>query len=82
MNGRDVVCPLTGVDAGCDWVQAMAVKIADSSDAFAYLIYGGRWGIRIRPEGRPDEIWDLKNKAQWGEPYKIYGSEEDIIYES
>ncbi len=24
--------------------------------------------------------WDLKNSHQWGEPYKIYGTREDIFF--
>ena len=71
---------MTGVDDGGRWVQAMAVKIADSSDGIAYLIHGGAWGIRLRPEKSRQEPWDLANKNQWGEPFKIYGKKEDILY--
>lgn len=59
---------------------AYAVKIADSGEGFAYLIYGDAWGIRLRPAVTP-EPWDLANPRQWGEPFKIYGSEEDLIYQ-
>ena len=78
-NGRETVCDLTGVARGGRWVPAYAVKVNDSGDGAAFLIYGGEWGIRLGPEGCSPH-WDLKNRAQWGEPYKIYGSEEDILY--
>ena len=79
-EGREVTCDVTGVGEGGHWVQAMAVKIADSSDGIAYMIYGAAWGIRLRPEKFRPEPWDLVNKNQWGEPFKIYGRKEDIFY--
>ncbi len=81
VNGKDSLCDVVGVGADGQWVPAYACKVADSSDAFAFLIQGGAWGIRMRPEAYRHESWDLKNKHQWGEPFKLYGSEEDIIYE-
>lgn len=80
VNGREMLCDVIGVDAGGKWVKARACKVADSSDGFAFLIQGGSWGIRMRPEIFKQEAWDLTNKNQWGEPFKLYGSEEDIIY--
>ena len=79
-EGKEAECDVIGVDAGGLWVQAMAVKIADSSDGIAYMIYGGAWGIRIRPAKFRGESWDLTNRRQWGEPFKVYGKKEDILY--
>ena len=89
VRGRETVCDVTGVEpatkaaagtSGARWVTAQAVKIADSSEGHAFLIYGGRWGIRLRPEEFSGEEWDFSNKNQWGEPFKVYGSPEDICY--
>ena len=78
--GRETVCEVTGVEPGPRWTQVYGVKIADSSEGHAFLIYGGAWGIRLRPEGPARAPWDFANADEWGEPFKIYGSEEDIIY--
>ena len=78
-DGREAVCDVTGVDREGNWPKAQCVKVADSSDGHAFLIHGGPWGIRLRvPGGGP---WDLNAEGQWGEPFKVYGSEDDIIYE-
>ena len=79
-EGKETECEVKGVDAGGRWMPAMAVKIADSSDGIAYMIYGGAWGIRLRPVKFGHEPWDLSSKNQWGEPFKIYGKKEDILY--
>ena len=79
-RGKEVACDVMGVEKEEKFVPALVAKIADSGAGFAYLIYGGAWGIRIRPETYAGEAWGLSNKHQWGEPFKIYGSEEDLIY--
>ncbi len=79
-NTRDVDCEVVGVDAKGRFVDAFAAKITDSGAGFAYIIYGSDWGIRIRPALFSNEPWSLSDPRQWGEPFKIYGSEEDIIY--
>jgi hypothetical protein len=79
-RGKEILCDVTGVESESKFVPARVVKIADSGAGFAYLICGGAWGIRIRPETYAGETWDLSNKHQWGEPFKIYGNEEDLIY--
>ena len=79
-EGREAECDVAAVDGQGRCSQAMAVKIADSSDGIAYMIYGGVWGIRLRPAQFRHELWDLANQHQWGEPFKIYGKKEDILY--
>ncbi len=79
-RGVETRCDVTGVEAEGKFVPAQAVKIADSGAGYAYLIFGGSWGIRLRPERFKKENWELSNPNQWGEPFKIYGEEEDIIY--
>ena len=80
-NGEEIECDVVGVENGSCFVEAHAVKIADSGAGFAFLIYGGVWGIRIRPRRYESEAWDLKNQHQWGEAFKIY-SLEDIIWKT
>ncbi len=79
-EGKETECDVIGVGPGGVWIQATAAKVADSSDGIAYMICGGEWGIRLRPEKFRAQPWDLANKNQWGEPYKIYGKKEDILY--
>ena len=79
-RGLETHCDVIGVTADGQWKTAHAVKITDSGSGYAFLIYGGDWGIRLRPTLFQKESWDLTNKHQWGEPFKIYGSTEDILY--
>jgi len=79
-RGKEIMCEVAGVGEEGVFTEARAVKIADSGAGFAYLITGGGWGIRLRPETYAAEAWDLSNQHQWGEPFKIYGSKDDIIY--
>ena len=46
---------------------ASAVLAEDSGDGVILLIYGGDQGIRLQPEGSPEE-WSLDVSTQWGEP--------------
>lgn len=78
-RGQEVPHDVVGVSATGEFIEARCVKIADSGAGYAYLIYGGAWGIRLRKTS-PNEPWDFKNTRQWGEAFKIYGSEEDIIF--
>ncbi len=79
-RGEETACDVTGVDEKGRFVEAYAVKINDSGEGMGYLIYGAEWGIRLKLEKNRDKPWDLSGQDQWGEPFKIYGSEEDIIY--
>jgi hypothetical protein len=79
-RGVETLYDVSGVGADGAFGPAFAVKITDSSDGFAFLIYGAEWGIRLRA-GAAAEPWDLENPRQWGEPFKIYGSEADLVYE-
>lgn len=81
-EGKESFCDIIGVGKGGAFLRAFAVKIADSGAGYAFLIYGGEWGIRLRPEAHRAEPWDFANKHQWGEPFKIYGSEEDLVYQT
>ncbi len=78
-RGEEVSLDVTGVAKDGIWMPARCVKIADSGAGFAYLIFGGEWGIRLKPSWHTAG-WDLGDPKQWGEPFKIYGSEKDILY--
>ncbi len=79
-EGKESMCDIIGVEKDGSFIGAFAVKIADSGSGYAYFISGGAWGIRLRPAEFQKEPWDLSDRHQWGEPFKIYGSETDIIY--
>ena len=79
-NGKMVWANVIGVDQNGRFVAAVVQKISDSGDGFAFLIYGGLWGIRLRPEDFSGEPWDLANPHQWGEPYLVYGDAADLRY--
>lgn len=76
---EDRWCWVTGVEPGGHWTAAQAHKIADSGSGVAYLIVGGGWGLRFA-EGDAVPRWDLRDPAQWGEPYKIYGDPKDLAF--
>ena len=57
---------------------AMYAPVSDSGQAVVHLVYGGDWGIRLKPLD-PDEGWDINSTSQWGEPYLMLTDEGDII---
>ena len=79
-DGREELCDVIGVGRAGAWLKAQCVKVADSSDGHAFLIHGGDWGIRLKPRSLSNEPWGFEARDQWGEPFKVYGSEDDIIY--
>jgi len=79
-EGKKVLCWVAGIEKGGVPSPAYAVKVSDSGSGSSLLIYGGNWGIRFKPVPFEEEPWDLQNPHQWGEPYKFYGSESDLVY--
>lgn len=93
-DGRDQLCWVTGVEPGPRWVPARAQKITDSGAGVAYCLTGGRWGLRFQraasadtpprsfgqPAAETAAPWGLADSRQWGEPYKIYGSADDLVF--
>lgn len=80
VNGKEKLCWVTGLDENGKVCPAYAQRVADSGGGISFLIFGGKWGIRFKPDEFRDEPWDLNNQHQWGEPFKFYGDEGDIIY--
>ena len=59
---------------------ALAQRVEDSGAGTAYVVYGGIWGIRLKPVSFQED-WDLKSPHQWGEPYLSLADERDLRYE-
>ena len=59
-------------------VPAWAVNIEDSSAGSAFLVYGGEWGLRLRP-AESDAAWDLGAADQFGETHLVLADAEDVI---
>jgi hypothetical protein len=59
--------------------QAHAQIVEDSGAGLAYLVYGGRYGLRFKPMG-VDEPWSLESRRQWGEGYLSLADERDLRY--
>ncbi len=59
---------------------AMYAPVSDSGQAVVHLVFGGDWGIRMKPKGSTDE-WDIDNLDQFGEPYLMLMDESAIILE-
>ena len=58
--------------------QAMYAPVSDSGQAVVHLIYGGDWGIRLKPADS-EEDWDIGSPSQFGEPYVMLIDEGDIL---
>ncbi len=58
---------------------AFAVKIEDSSEGSAWLIYGGDWGVRLRPTESLED-WSIADAGQYGETHLVLGDEGDIMF--
>ncbi len=52
--------------------QAYALCIEDSGDGEAWLIYGGKHGVRLRRASSTKKKFSLQNKNEWGEVYLCY----------
>jgi hypothetical protein len=58
---------------------AHAQLVEDSGAGLTYLVFGGLWGIRLKPVVL-DEDWSLESGGQWGEPYLALADQNDIQY--
>jgi hypothetical protein len=58
---------------------AQVVPVEDSGAGIAQLVYGGLWGLRLKPVELQEE-WDLDSPAQWGEPYLLLADATDVRY--
>lgn len=54
--------------------------VEDSGAGLTHLVFGGIWGIRLKPVAL-EEDWNLESPNQWGEPYLSLADTKDILYE-
>ena len=59
---------------------AFAQAVEDSGAGIAVLVYGGLWGVRLKPVSLVEE-WNLDSPQQWGEPYLSLADPKDLVYE-
>ena len=65
-------------DGGGTPCPAMYVPVSDSGQAMVHLVFGGDWGIRLKPLDSAED-WDINSPNQFGEPYLMLTQEADII---
>ena len=58
---------------------AYAQLVEDSGAGLTYVVFGGLWGIRLKPMTL-EEDWNLEDRRQWGEPYLALADQRDIHY--
>ncbi len=63
-------------EGGGSPVDAYAVDIEDSGSGDAILVYGGDWGVRLKPVSAPS--WDLGDAEQWGDTHLVLADHLDI----
>ena len=56
---------------------AFAVQVEDSGAGGAYVVFGGDWGLRLRPADAAE--WSLTSLDQWGETHLVLADVDDII---
>ena len=57
---------------------AMYAPVSDSGQAVVHLVFGGDWGIRLKPSESPED-WDLAGETQFGEPYLMLTDEGAVV---
>ena len=57
---------------------AMYAPVSDSGQAVVHLVFGGDWGIRMKPADSAAD-WSLEDPDQFGEPYIMLMDESAII---
>jgi hypothetical protein len=58
---------------------AFARRVEDSGAGLAYLVYGGLWGVRLKPVASRKE-WNIASPDQWGEAYLLLADAKDLKY--
>jgi hypothetical protein len=73
------LCAITGWSSSESGPEApvYAVQVEDSSAGAAFLVYGGDWGVRLRP-AESEGPWSLDDAGQWGETHMVLSSEDDL----
>ena len=69
-GGKEVWCPVVALGDQGATRPAMACKVDDSGEGTCYLVYGSRWGLRLKDPACQDP-WDLQDPHQWGEAFLL-----------
>src|SRR4051794_34908458 len=69
-QGQEVWCPIIALSDTGGSSAALARKVDDSGEGSCYLVYGGRWGLRLKDPACAD-AWSLDDPHQWGEPFLL-----------
>ncbi len=69
-NGKEVWCQVVAWGENGVVGPALARKVDDSGEGTCYLVYGGRWGLRLQEvsHARP---WNAQDSNQWGEAFLL-----------
>ena len=80
-TSRGEWCTVTGWcdDSHQPACSVYAQKVEDSGSGVTFLVFGGIYGVRLKPENCQDE-WDLEHPEQWGEAYLSLSDERDIRF--
>jgi hypothetical protein len=74
-------CAITGWDDGA--VPAWSTPIEESGDGPARLLHGGAQGLRLAAIAAREDAgavrWDVRDQAQWGEPFLIVRPEAEVV---
>ena len=76
-HGLYEVCGWSSTHGGTP-CPALFAPVSDSGQAVVYLVYGGDWGIRLRPE-ECEGNWEIGNDYEHGEPYLMLIDGSDIV---
>jgi hypothetical protein len=69
-QGKEVWCPITGLESAAQPRPALARKVEDSGEGMCYLVYGYSWGLRLKDPDCSDP-WTLDDPHQWGEAFLL-----------
>ena len=74
------LCAITGWSSagGGTPTGAFAVRVEDSSAGSAVLVYGGDWGVRLKPADAANG-WSADGPDQWGETHLVLADVEDLV---
>lgn len=53
--------------------------VEDSGAGLTHLVYGGIWGVRLKPVALAED-WNLDSPNQWGEPYLSLAEAKDLRF--
>lgn len=77
--GKPQWCDIVGWSLDNTAGPAWAQKVDDSGEGVAFLIHGGKAGLRLR-SGSSREPWQLESPHQWGLPFLIMTDPADLRF--